>query len=245
MTRDLWLKLVLPLVVLSAIALMIHHWWDYGGLLVNLATGLVVVVVTVSYVEWVIGRHEAERWRGTEARMRESLDVFINAVVSSVRVGLGFGVEIMDKGELCTGDLQRAHQEVLRVAEHVLGPQAHARVKGLDKAGWKNLATELQSMCSATEHILDKFSHRLRPRQIELLLDIESSIKRALIFWQVFPDLAGVPHDQLPQSNTPPELLQAHGCSSTAQELSRLMTLAIELDRASQALPADAPMVGQ
>lgn len=232
--RGLWLKLILPLTLLSGAALAVHHWWDYDSALVNLGTGLVVVMVTVLYVDWVIRRHEAERWSGTDARVTQRIEVFENALISSVRRGLGFSPDILNLDYPRTIDPEQVHQEILRIAEHVLAPAARARVADLDETGWKLLMTSLQSICAEAERILDRFYHRLRPRQVEILLDIQSSIDRALIPWRTFPDIMGVPSERLPQSRTPPEDLQSFGCESTAEALRQLMTLAIELDSATR-----------
>ena len=230
MIKPLWLKLVLPLTLLSAGALGVHYWLNDGGLFLNLGTDLVGIVVTVAYVDWVIRRHESERWHGTESRISDRLEVFVNALISGVRSSLGFSPDIMDYSVSFSSDPKRVHQEVLRVAEQVLVPAARLRVGTLDEAGWRRLASHLQSVVTEAERILNTYSSRLEPRQIELLLDIQWEVQSALTFWQTFPDMAGVPADQLPETRTPPEILQEHGYESTAGALQRLLGLAKALN---------------
>jgi hypothetical protein len=228
--RSLGLKLVLPLALLSAVVLTIHHWWDYGGALVNLAIGLVIVIFTVSYVDWVLRRHQAEQWGATDARIRQRLEVFVNSLITGVRTGLGFGPDILDRYGQPTTDMSEMHRRVLRASREVLDPQAQAHVTGLDQEGWKRLIAGLQSVWEQADRILSMFSHRLRPRQVELLLDIQSSIERASTSWWLLPDVMGVPLDRLGRTRTSPATLQSIGCESTAEELRQLMTLARELD---------------
>ncbi len=232
MSKSLWLKLVLPLFLLSAFLLVLHYRWDSDGLLINLTTEVIGIVVTVTYVDRIIHWHESERWRGTDMRISCRLKVYINAVISGVRTGLGFGPDIMDQAEIMSGDPVRGHLEVLRVAQHVLEPASRGRLNGLDEEGWRRLAGHLQSMWTEAERLLDRFPHRLKPRQVELLLDIQSAISSALVFWITFPDLAGVPVDKLPESKTPPEVLQSLGYDSTAKEIKRILVLAREIANA-------------
>lgn len=232
MTKSLWSKLILPLALVAASLLALHYRWDSDGLLINLTTEVVGIVVTVAYVDWVIRRHEANRWHGTNTRIADRLKVYVNAVISGIRTGLGFGPDVMDQAEVMSGDLERAHLEVLRVAEHVLEPASRARVAELDEEGWRRLANHLQSMWAEAERLLDRFPQRLEPRQVELLLDLQTTIISTLVFWRTFPDLAGVPADRLPETKTPPEILQSLGYDSTAKELRRVLALARDLAKA-------------
>ena len=229
MTKSLWTRLALPLVLLSVASLALHHWWDYDGFLVNLATSLLSIIVTVFYVDWVLWKNESQRWSGTDIRISKRLEVFVNAFISGIRSSLNFSHDIMDESVLMTGDNARVHREVLRIAEHVLAPAARTRLGQLDEVGWRSLSRHLQSVWAEADRLLDRFSNRLHPRQIELLLDIQATAQYALTFYQTFPDLAGVPPERLPQTKTPPGELQSFGYDSTAKELRRLLGLAREL----------------
>jgi hypothetical protein len=152
--------------------------------------------------------------------------VFSNAVVSGLRAALGFGPDVLDESVLLGRNPELIHQEIMRVGIHILVPAARSRLDTLDQAGWKRLATNLQSMWGDAERVLDRFGHRLEPREVELLLDIQQSLEGALTFWRTFPDLAGVPDVQLPKTKTPPELLKSGGYDSTAEELRKVLKYA-------------------
>jgi hypothetical protein len=209
-----------------------HYWWDYGGALVNLATGLLVVIVTVGYVDWVLRRHEADMWGGTDARIQERVEILGNSVFTAVRIGLGVSHEVLGFFGPSTADAAEMHRRVLRASQEVLEPQVHERVVALDQAGWSRLESSLQSAWNGSDRLLDRFYARLRPRQIECLLDIQSAIEQALVLWQTFPDVLGVPLDRLPASRTPPEVLQADSCATTSKYLCALLQAGRELDRA-------------
>lgn len=232
MIPSLWLKLVLPLALLSALFLLVHSQWQADGLFINLATEVLGIVVTVAYVDWILRRHEARRWIGAETRISASIRILINKLILGFRDVLGFGFDVMNEAEVLSGDFERGNREMLRVAEHVLTPGTRSRLEVLDKDGWKRLDSHLQDMWLEAERILDRFSHRLKPRQMKLLLDIQTSLQGARIFWLTFPNLAGTRGEPLPETRTPPELLQEQGYDSTAREIRKLMSLADELTSA-------------
>lgn len=226
MKGGLWLRLVLPLVLLSAASLAVHAWWPAEGFFVNLATELLGIVITVAYVDWILTRNEAERWRGTDTRIQERLMIFSNALISGIRAGLGFGPDVLSETVMLSGNPDLMHREVLRVAVHVLEPSARSRLDRLDQPGWKQLAAHIQATWGEAERLIEGFGSRLGPRQMELMLDIQQALERALTFWRTFPDLAGVPDEKLPKTRTPPELLKASGYDSMAAELRNLLKCA-------------------
>ena len=59
-------RLVLPLLLLAGAAFAVNQWWDAQGFFVNVATELLGIVVTVAYVDWVLKRHEQQRWGGAD-----------------------------------------------------------------------------------------------------------------------------------------------------------------------------------
>ena len=186
-------------------------------------------MVTVAYVDWVLRRHEAERWHGVDARIRSRLKMLANALITGIRVCLGYDVDVLDEAEILSGDVERGDREVLRVARHVLAPLVRARLNALDQADWARMAGQLRDLWQEAERLIDRFGERLEPNQLETLLDLQQSLQQALNFYQVFPDFAGVPDDKLPQSKSPPKQLKAVGYDSTAAELRKLLGYAERL----------------
>jgi hypothetical protein len=121
------------------------------------------------------------------------------------------------------------HNEVIRVAGHVISPILPQRIRALDQNGWKSLATQIQHSRNGVAVFLNTFQSRLNPDQITILLDLEDSLSQSLTFYTIFPDIAGVPIDQLPDTRTPPEQLQRDFCELTATDLRKVLALAKEL----------------
>ncbi len=225
MTKSLWSRLVLPLVLLFGFALLVNEVWSAGGFFLNLATEVIGILITVSYVEWILKRHERQRWHSTDARITNRLRILLNSTVSSIRNGLGFSPDILDERVLASNDLIAIHNEIIRVAEHVVSPVVYQRVRALDPKGWKSLAAQITNAHNGTLMFFNAFQARMNPDQISNLLDLQETLSNILYFYMVFPDLAGVPENELPQTRTPPLVLQQSGCEGTAKDLQRVLAL--------------------
>jgi hypothetical protein len=103
----------------------------------------------------------------------------------------------------------------------------------LDVAGWKNLNNQVCNVHNAVLSFLNAFQSRLNPDQICHLLDMQDGLSKSMIYYTTFPDIMGVPTDQLPQTGrTPPEDLQRVGCKSAADELGKVLAIAGKLSKA-------------
>ncbi len=221
--------LIGPLVLLFGVAVAIHIYWKADGFFLNLATEVVGILITLCYVEWMLEQHEKNRWKSTDERIASRLRVLLNATISGVRSGLGFGPEILGQDIAATCDPYVVHKELVRVAECVLAPGALSRVLALDRKGWSSLAQHLRNAHNGIAAFLSAFQSRLNPDQISTLLDLQEALTSSLTSYTIFPDLMGVPVEELPRSQTPPLVLQRDGCESCARDLQRICALVKQL----------------
>lgn len=235
MNRRLFTQLVVPLLGATALSYLIHLRWPADGFFLNLAAGFVGSLVTVGYIDWVLRRHESERWKEADSRINARLSKLASATITGIRTSFGFGTEIFDRVALATGDSEVMRKEVLRIATHVLSPAAEARVKALNQAQWKTFTTHLHQTSMECGVMLDRFGHRLEPKTISAVLDLQQYLESAQIFYRTFPDVAGVPVAQLPKTSTPPEDLQSAWCELTATDIRRVLGLAVTLSSAANA----------
>ncbi|NII10129.1 hypothetical protein [Oleiagrimonas sp. C23AA] len=222
-------QLLLPLLAATALAILVHLWWAADGFFLNLAAGFVGSLVTVGYIDWILRRHEEDRWSDADSRISSRLKILANSTVTGIRVAFGYKTDIFDRRAMASGDSEVMHAEVMRVAIHVLSPGAEAHVTSLNQAQWKSFVSHLHQSSIECGIMLDRFGHRLQPNTIATLLDLQHHLESAQTFWQVFPDIAGVPADQLPQTKTPPEELQAAWCEITARAVRNVLEAATQL----------------
>jgi hypothetical protein len=229
MNRRLITQLVLPLIFATALAILVHLRWPADGFFLNLAAGFIGSLVTVGYIDWILGRNERERWKEADSRIEARLSILASATITGIRTSFGYGMEIFDRRTMMIGSPELMRKEVLRVAAHVLSPTAEARVAALSQEQWKLFVAHLQQASAECGVILDRFGHRLEPRTIASVLDLQQHLESAQTFWRVFPDIAGVPAAYLPQTNTPPEELQTAWCELTAKDIRKVLELSANL----------------
>ncbi len=235
MNRRLLAQLVLPLLGAMALSVLVHLRWPADGFFLNLAAGFVGSLVTVGYIDWVLRKHESERWKDADSRINARLSKLASATITGVRTSFSFGTEIFDRMALATGNPEVMRKEVLRIATHVLSPAAEAKIKALSQVQWKSFASHLYQASIECGVILDRFGHRLDPKIISAVLDLQQHLESSQIFCRTFPDIAGVPVDQLPSTNTPAEELQAAWCEITATDIRRVLEVSVMLSTAANA----------
>ncbi|MEW6674207.1 MAG: hypothetical protein AB1427_21135 [Thermodesulfobacteriota bacterium] len=232
---ELLKRLALPLLVVFGLAIAAHFAWDGDGFFLNLSTELLGILITICYVDWILRRHEQRQWKSTDERIANRLRILLNATISGLRTGLGFGTDVLDQRVASSLDPYAMHKDVMRIGEHVIAPAARSRVQALDQNGWTMLVRQIRNAHDGVSTFLNVFQSRLTPEQISGILDLQEALVSSLTYYTAFPDIMGVPVDELPQTRTPPELLQQFGCESTVKELEKICLLAKKLSESVDA----------
>jgi hypothetical protein len=229
MKKNFWARLLIPLGLLFVAAFLISEKWPLDGFFLNLATEIIGIIITITYVHWVLGHQEKQRWQSTDIRINDRLRILLNMIVSGIRNGLGFSPDILDESVLKSKSLMAIHNEIIRVAEHVISPVMYQRLQGLDSEGWETLTVHITNAVNSTLTFLNTFQVRMHPRQISLLLDLYEALSNSLTFYRIYPDLAGVPKDELPPTRTSPEVLLQSFYEETTEDLQRVLALTKQL----------------
>ena len=231
MKNGLLMRLVLPLLLVSFASIIIHIRWQAGGFFLNLATEIIGILITLLYVDWIIRQRERKKWLGTDERISNRLRILLNSTVSGIRDGLGFDIDILDQRVLSTLNPVAIHDEIMRVGKSVIAPIVHQRVSALDQRGWKSLTAHLVNAHNGALAFLTVFQTRLSPDQISDLLDLQEALEYSLTFYSIFPEMAGVPEDELPETRTPPEILQKSFYENTANDIVKILALSKKLSQ--------------
>ena len=219
MHRDLLIRLILPLLALIAISVFIHLRLEADGFFLNLTTELIGIAITISYVDWVIRRHEKIQWKAAHLRIADRLQRFLNKMVTGLRSALGYGIDILDERVMQTKDPMLWDIEIMRVATEILGPTVRNKLDNFNSNDWKKLTSHLVATLEESYKILSLFENKLNPEQYTILIDLQDALQRSLTFYQIFPDIAGVPDDKLPKTKTPAIILKKEGYDRTASEI--------------------------
>ena len=116
--------------------------WEANGFFINLATEVIGIILTISYVNWVLQTHEKKKWKTTDERIANRLLILLNGIVSGIRSGLGISPDVIDERVIATGDNASINKEVMRVAREIIVPVVYLQVRKFKQEEWRNLAAK-------------------------------------------------------------------------------------------------------
>jgi hypothetical protein len=192
--------LILPLSAGAIISLWIsaYAYEPWSGLLVNLAAGFVVTVMTVLYVDVVLHRHHVAQWKSVKERVCLRVERLANVSITSVRISLRVGTEVLDRDYSVANNTSTRRALMTEVAEDVLTNEMR-NIRNLDAKGWSLLANNLQGASENADRILATFGPHLERELTEGILALQDAIGAALASYSTFPDIFGVAPDKLPK----------------------------------------------
>lgn len=199
----LFLPLILPLSVLSVVFFILGKFlrslMNFQGLLYNLATTFLGILLTVVYINYVLYRKEKSYWNVARERIYKILSVFANIVITNFRLQFNFGPEIIkERKHSSEADfLYETRSEMIRIATDILIPSAEAKVNSLDVKGWENLDVRRKSIWDEAERILRLFGNYLEPEILSLLLDIQEKVRDIYVLYSTYPDICGFSDEDL------------------------------------------------
>lgn len=226
---DFIIKLIIPLSILSVIFVGVAYIFDWNSFFINLAAGVVVVFVTVGYVDWIIKKHESSQWEGVKNIVSDRLTIFINATISGIRESLGYDMNFLFRIDE-TDTLDQMHEKLMIYARQKLAPRIRVGLETLDATQWEKLARHLSSTMDQINKEVNLFQRQFKPAVLEILLNIQVEIRNGLSFYSLFPELFVPPGEDLPKTKTPPENLRRYGYDQAAQGIQNIFSLLEKLD---------------
>jgi hypothetical protein len=190
--------LVAPLGLTSIALFVLSFWVDepWRGLLINLTAGLLGSIITVFFVERVIRWKEKEEWAKVLGHVGKQVNILANGTCSSVRLGLRLPLPRQDNEFEVAHDPHLMREMMINLIENDLLPRM-SQLAEMDQKAWKTFAMNMQGSVADAERIMTLFSRNLDPMIMELVLDIHEEARGLLGHYMTWPDLLGVPLDQL------------------------------------------------
>jgi hypothetical protein len=159
-------------------------------------------MVTVFYIEKVLKRNEREEWNKVLGHVGKQVNFLANGTTTSIRVALGLewrSKPVQEELEIS----QNPHlmrEMMLKLIEEDLLPQI-SQLSEMDQKPWRIFATSMQGVIADVERIITLFSKNLDPTIMGLILDMHEEARGLLGHYMIWPDLLGVPLDELEPNN--------------------------------------------
>lgn len=199
MKKHFLLKWLVTPLGLTSIALFVWSFRlaePWRSLLINLTAGLLGSIITVIFVEKVVRRKEREEWTKVLGHVGKQVNILANGTCSSVRLGLGVALPRPNNELEVVQNPHLMREMMIKLIENDLLPQI-SQLADMDQKAWKTFAMNMQGSVGDTERIMTLFSRNLDPVIMELVLDIHEEARGLLGHYMTWPDLLGVPLEQL------------------------------------------------
>lgn len=229
MNRNIIKRLVIPLLILITASCILHSVIDNDSFFINLATELIGIIITIVYVDWIIKLNDKQQWEEAEKRISSRIRLFINASITNTRVSLGFDTDIFDYAKINSSDINVINSELIRITKEILEPTTKVRINAFEQGDWRLFSQNVNSIGQEAEKMLTIFGEKLSPKQYALLIDIQDLVRNTLAHYLIFPDIAGVPDELLPQTRTPAPVLKQVINHNTSKGLRELLVKVREL----------------
>ncbi len=194
----LWKRLILPLGILTALSLVLAFLVpSLNGLFVNLATTFLGILLTVCYVDYILRRHDKERWSATTARIESRVQNLAVVTSQSFRTAFHIDASVIHQAVIDVFNPASVRTEILRVIRQELLPRVDAAVPTLNQKDWADLTGQLERIFRRRDQLIISFGNRLDPEVFALLLKIEDDITGIWTMVITFFDVIGVPDHEL------------------------------------------------
>lgn len=199
LSKYLWKKLVIPFSILVFASLIIAKFVQWQGIFVNLAATFIGILLTVLYVDYILRQHEKGRWAAAESLINRRIERFAIVASTQFRLAFGFKSDIYDRNIDMENPSSR-RLEIIRINENLLLPSVSNKIQNLNQEDWKKLARQMQITWEMGDKLYEVFGNRLDPLIVSSILSIQDEIESVFDYYRIWPDILGVPDEELPVS---------------------------------------------
>lgn len=194
----LWKRLIIPLAFLTIVFLGLALFFPWQGFFVNLTATFIGILVTVLYVDFIIKQHEKSRWAQAKALIEKRIMSFANVSASQFRITFGISHNVLNREAMDVNNPSSVRKEMIRLTQDILLPSVDSSVQRLNTADWKKLINQLKITWEGADKLCSVFGNRIEPEKLSLIIEIQDEIWGIMSFYATFPDVIGVPDDELP-----------------------------------------------
>jgi len=183
-------KLTLVVVALMGFStflfLQFYFYRDINGLFINLAAVFLQILIAILLVDYLVERNERAQWKGFEEKLRRRIISLSNFTILEIRGVLGISLNpdtaagIPDLNSLKVS-------EALHADTRDKDDDFAIYLQNFSSEQWRSLIKGMRLISSEAERTLLQYFPKLRPRQLELLSEIQEHADLVVLFPEVFP----------------------------------------------------------
>lgn len=202
LSKFLWKKLVIPLSIAAVLTILLAYFFPWRGLFINLTVMFIGILLIVCYVDFILKQHEKSRWAQAKALIEKRIHSFANVSSSQFRTAFKISHHVFNEKAMDMENPSSIRKEMIRITQDIILPSADSSVQKLNTEDWKKLVSQLRITWEAADRLCSVFGNRIEPDKLSLIMEIQDEIWGILSLYSTFPDVIGVPDDELPPKKT-------------------------------------------
>jgi len=207
-------RLVLPLAIFSIISLITSFliikqsfYITWKSLFLNLGVTSIGIIITLSYVNWILNEHENKKWKDVQISIHNRIKRYLIGTIITFRVSFGFDMKVYSTDFMETFDLTDTFtdvspelcEEIINIGENILKPVISSYIHNMNQEEWYQLAKNIEVLQKEIVRIVDLFlfANQIEPKIFSDLLQIEDEIEAFIKFYYAIPNFYGMPEEQI------------------------------------------------
>lgn len=179
--------LVAALSGLAAVSWIFAPQVTRSGLLINLATEVLGIGITVFVVDQLLDMHERDRWFGLDAHIGAHLRNAARIHILAIRSGLDINPNDLIAGLDVLDDESGWERGYFTAVARLVEPQISSAAESLDGTLWTEVMTAVQAVPADFDRLIAKFLHRLSPDTQKAMLEIQDLARQTLAPYEIAP----------------------------------------------------------
>ena len=200
-SRFLVLGLTAPLLTIAIFFLVLAWPFSTSDLLINVATDLATIVITIWYVDWALRRHEEQQWRSSSRYISAQAGGIAHRLITAIVEPAGLGDQIYPSGDppLYKRHITDIQNEIISNIRKLDADTIIAHIDRLSAREWHALMHRVQDLTSEASALIAQFATRLGPTELEAILKLRGEMSLAFSSYDLFRSFLGVPVQELPK----------------------------------------------
>jgi len=188
MTRELFLRLIVPLLLVSVVSISLSaclgHGFDAAGFCLNIGNDALAIAATIWYVDRVLKSHEEKQWQLADRLIGGKIDRFFAAGTSTLikafeSVGLYtlYVNRILEPRPEQQPSSSYMRRLAIDVAQELLTHEnIESGVRAITETQWLGVIGDIERLLDEATSIIDVFGNRLSPEKTSLILQVQEHL---------------------------------------------------------------------
>jgi len=196
-------SLIIPLFLAIIFFFILGCYINWKNIFTGISITLLGILITVSYVNYIIRKQKELNILNVKERINKRIEFLANATITNFRTFFGFGGDIFNQSIMERGNKNEIKKEMIRIAENILIPASENKITKMNQNDWKGFADLNKIVWDGSDWIIRTFGQNIDSEILTLLLDIQDISEKIIRDYSIWPDILGVPDEQLLSSDNP------------------------------------------